>query len=286
MFGNTGLPFVPVYVHREHAAKFKDRFPLAVDTLSNSTLIDDVLDSLDSLGDATDTMEQIQSILDQAGMQMAKCHSNHPGILASLPRDAVAPGFVDISRICQKDPDLIKLRTLGIRCDPVEDEFYFDMEEPTVAVWSRRNILKTFPRLFDPLGLLLPFVITARIYFSELITEDKNWDKTVSPSKLWTEWLRQLRDLSQVRFPRCIKALPVQLAQLHMFADASEKAYAAAAYIRTEEPSGNVTVRLVRAKAHVAPIKKPQTIQIGTTSRRTFRHTTGTSRQGPENPDH
>lgn len=43
--------------------------------------------------------------------------------------------------------------------------------------------------------------------------------------------------------------------ELHFFADASERAYAACAYTRTIDQHGNITIRLIQAKTRVAPVK-------------------------------
>ncbi len=260
VFGNTGSPFVAVFVVQEHARKYIDVHPQAVDTLVNSTLIDDVLDSTDSVTQAATIMLQLRQILSEAGMSLVKCHSNHSRVLQDLPPEAVSPDFLDISSICQKDSELVNLKALGIRCDPVKDLLYFVMEVPAVTRWTMRIVLKTFPRLFDPLGLLLPYTIRARCYFSSLVIQGNTWDQEITPTREWTSWLSELQDLQTVRFPRCIKAVPAESGQLHTFSDASEKAYAAATYLRTEDGQANVTVRLVRAKAHVAPLKKPQSM--------------------------
>ncbi len=260
VFGNTGSPFVAVFVVQEHARKYLDRWPAAVDTLIRSTLIDDVLDSADTVEEARQCMRNITTILHDAGMKFAKCHSNSLSVLSGLPPDAISPGFVDIASICQKDDQLVNLKALGIRCDPIKDEFFFVMEHPTPDKWTKRWVLKTFPRLFDPLGFLLPYTITARIYFSQLVLQAEPWDKPIVPGQEWIQWLSELQELERVRFPRCIKMATPVSAQLHVFSDASEKSFAAAAYLRTTDAARNVTVRLVRAKAHVAPLRKPQTI--------------------------
>ncbi|KMQ88222.1 gag-pol protein [Lasius niger] len=44
--------------------------------------------------------------------------------------------------------------------------------------------------------------------------------------------------------------------ELHGFADASSRAYAAAVYLRCTDATGNVTVRLLVAKTKVAPVKR------------------------------
>ncbi|CAG9134412.1 unnamed protein product [Plutella xylostella] len=63
-------------------------------------------------------------------------------------------------------------------------------------------------------------------------------------------WLRGLDELDGLQIPRCYD--PTQgRRQLHVFCDASEVAYAAAAYWRVEHPDGSIAV----AKSKVAPIK-------------------------------
>jgi hypothetical protein len=47
--------------------------------------------------------------------------------------------------------------------------------------------------------------------------------------------------------------------QIHVFADASNMTYAAVAYMRTEN-YGNVTVRFIKARSRIKPVKSTATI--------------------------
>ncbi len=128
------------------------------------------------------------------------------------------------------------------------------MEAPAETCWTKRKVLKVFPRLFDPLGLLLPFTIRARIYFSLVARTKKGWDEELLPSEDWKEWLAHLPLLPEVRIGRNIHKCGGGKAVLHVFADASQHAYAAAAYLVTSDEKEK-EVSLVFAKAHVAPAK-------------------------------
>ncbi len=259
VFGNAGSPFVAVYTVKNHAQMYKESMPRAVAALQHSTLIDDVLDSADTLEEATADLQDVASILASANMTISKLHASHPDILSSFPEDQVARGVIDMSRICQKEAELVNLKTLGIRYQAGEDRFGFEMAVEVPAAWTRREVLKIFPRLYDPLGLVLPFTMVARIYFSKINKLTDTWDERFEPHQEWITWLEELADLQTLFFPRCVKQELALDAQLHIFADASAEAYAAAAYLRSVDSKGAVSVRLVMAGGHVAP-SKTQTI--------------------------
>ena len=253
VFGNAGSPFLAVYVVKEHAKTYVDRFPVAVDTILRSTLIDDVLDSADSIQEARELLQQVRTILSEAGMAMAKFHANHPDILASIPGDQRAGSPKLLQDPNQRDM-MPELKTLGVSYDPTADVFSFPALQVESTLWTKRKVLKLFPRLYEPLGLLLPFVIRARIFFSSIAHKEQGWDKRLPPSKEWERWVAELEELDQVRFPRCLKAASPREVQLHLFADASQRAYAAAAYVVCLYEEGRQpTAVLVAARAHVAP---------------------------------
>ncbi len=256
VFGNAGSPFLAVFVVREHAKKFLVSHPTAADTLIHSTLIDDVLDSADSKEEACTALKQIKDILRQAGMRLAKAHSNAAEVLSALEPAEIAKGILDVAAVTDADPVTANLKTLGLQYCSVKDRFVFNMalELPDKA-WTKRRVLKLFPRLFDPLGLILPFTMIARMFFSRIAREERAWDAPlpVDHVRTWEKWVQQLPELQGFSVPRCLKQALAKNVQLHIFADASGDAFASAAYLRCEYHSSSPTVRLICAKAHVAP---------------------------------
>ena len=260
VFGNAGSPCVAVFVLREHAARYREQYPWAVETLLKSTLIDDVLDSTDEEEEAAERLQQIRQILAEAGMDMAKFHSNSQTVLASLPREKLSTGVKKLAAMADPTGELSSLKTLGIAYNPTSDEFIFAALEPEKGEWTKRRVLKFFPRLFDPLGLLLPHLLEARAYFSSLHEERRGWDAVLPPSPTWDRWFEHLAELPKLKFPRCLKPPNMVRAELHVFVDASQRAYCAAAYLRTRDVEGNFHSHLVMAKGHVVPQKKRPSI--------------------------
>ena len=83
-----------------------------------------------------------------------------------------------------------------------------------------------------------------------------DWDDTVPESihKSWLEWAKGLSLLDSFDVPRCVTVS--QNVSLIGFCDASEKAYAAAIYLREVTSSSDVKVTLLVSKSRVAPLKK------------------------------
>ena len=101
-------------------------------------------------------------------------------------------------------------------------------------------------RLFDPLGLVGPVIVTTKILLQDLWKLQIDWDEQV-PEIIRSKWglIREnLCHLNNLKVPRhiiCVK--PTQI-ELHGFCDASMKAYGAAIYIRSVDRCGNVFTQL------------------------------------------
>ncbi|KAL1444125.1 hypothetical protein MTO96_045661 [Rhipicephalus appendiculatus] len=81
------------------------------------------------------------------------------------------------------------------------------------------------------------------------------------PPNLTAGWIKcskqvaMLHDISIPRFSAAGSEGSYQEAELHIFSDASESAYGAAAYLRTVDSCGTVRTILLMAKNRVAPLK-------------------------------
>ena len=72
----------------------------------------------------------------------------------------------------------------------------------------------------------------------------------------WRKLFAEIANLNTVQFPRCLQPPSVHGSpELHVFADASVLAYGAAAYLVWSTSTGR-EVRLVSAKARVAPLRQ------------------------------
>lgn len=157
-----------------------------------------------------------------------------------------------------KSNENISNKTLGLGWNNVSDTFYFNSQfHANDNPVTKRSILSSISQIFDPLGLLSPTVIIAKILLQQLWLLKIGWDDKVPSSiaRTWNRFVISLQTLDTIRVPRhAIGSQPMYM-ELHVFSDASQAAYGACIYIRTVNIDNTVLVRLLFAKSRVAPLK-------------------------------
>ena len=133
-----------------------------------------------------------------------------------------------------------------------------------VECWTKRSVLKTTASTFDPLGLLSPIIMFPRTIIQELWALKLDWDQPIdeNSAKKWEECLTNLLKVSSISFPRWIYDDNSGNLELHIFCDASEKAYATTVFSRVISRGGEILTNLVMAKSRVAPLKNESTSRL------------------------
>ena len=101
-------------------------------------------------------------------------------------------------------------------------------------------------------------LIKAKIFMQELWLRKIEWDSPLSGEleARWTEYSHSLSDLKEISIPRWTNQSSADLGiEMHGFADASTRAYAAVVYIRVIHSLDSFGVTLVACKSKVAPVK-------------------------------
>ncbi|XP_062538799.1 uncharacterized protein LOC134207095 [Armigeres subalbatus] len=217
--------------------------------------VDDYIGGAASIVEATNLREDLTSLMAKGGFPIRKWCSNHPEVLAGVPEDQLGTSLTitfDLS------PDE-KVKTLGITWAPKVDQlrFIFNIENEE-GEWTRRRILSAIARLFDPLGLISPVVVTDHLINQQLALLHSVWDAPV-PTQLehkWVDFHRRLSKLTEFSIPRFAFVEDYVDVQLHCFADASDLAYGACLYVRSVDGRGNVRIELLASKSRVAPLKR------------------------------
>ena len=114
--------------------------------------------------------------------------------------------------------------------------------------------------IYDPLGLVSPFVLEGRQIIQSLCHNKYGWDEPINEDtkQKWLKWKSKLRMLEDIKINRCYKPKGfgnILSCSLHYFSDASEDGYGQATYLRMVDINGHVHCSLVMAKSRVTPIK-------------------------------
>ena len=247
VFGGCYCPFCAHYVWQKHADDHKTEHPLAAEAVKNSCYMDDLMPSVET---AMEMRQQLTKLGDKAGFHIRKWISQKAEVITDI-LEADRATKVDLEK-----KEFPVTKTLGVVWIVQEDKFSFSFVPPSdELVLTKRNVLKKTASIYDPFGFLTPFVVRAKILMQEAWMEAFGWDEEL-PDHFKIEWKRWFEELGALRISRCLKEdKKLRDVTIHTFSDASEKAYAAASYIRHEYEDGTVSTRLVAAKSKLAPLK-------------------------------
>ncbi|XP_070139207.1 uncharacterized protein [Drosophila bipectinata] len=210
---------------------------------------------------------EVIAALRSAGMHLRKWAANHPALLSDIPKVDLCNH--SIFEMDNKD----SIKTLGLYWQPNPDVYGFKIHFSINPTLSKRALLSTVARLFDPLGFLAPLIGMSKILLKDVWSfrmqqtdgtyRALDWDDMLPESLAarWQRYLEHLPEVQHIRIPRwfgCDFSNVISL-QLHMFSDGSSLAYAACAYLRVLDTAGIIHTHLVAARTRVTPTK-PLTI--------------------------
>lgn len=252
-FGTAPAAYLAVKTLQHLASIEKQNHPQASKTISEDFYVDDLLTGAETEQEAIQKYKEITEILSKGGFELRKWISNSSTVLHAIPQAAR-----EISLPISLD-DTNTTKTLGIHYHPATDEFQFKVHQEDIKkIDTKRTLLSDISRLFDPLGLLAPVIITAKIFLQRLWQEGYDWDQQLSGSLKndWHKFRSELNKLEELRLPRWLgKTKSKQAVQIHGFCDASERAYAAVVYIKYINSDNTIRTTMVTSKTRVAPIK-------------------------------
>lgn len=255
IFGASSSPGCSKYGLLQMANDYGQQMPLARWFIQRCFYVDDRLYCCSNATEATQLLKDTSVVCGAAGLRVHKILSNSSEVLAAFPADDVACSVKQFEGGGSGGE-----RALGIDWSPVTDQFSFSSEKEISQVYTRRNMLSTLSRIFDPLGLVAPVILPAKQILQQSFS-DSDWDTPVPTpvADKWQEWLSDLRDLDHIKVPRCANQLNTGISairtELHTFTDASERGYGCCSYLRVIGSDNSVSCSLLAAKSKVVPLK-------------------------------
>lgn len=250
-YGTTSAPYLATRTLKQLALDEGKEFPLAAAVTQSDFYMDDVLTGAEDIETAEKIQRELIQLLERAGMTLHKWCTNEPELLRSLSK-----GDEDYPFTFQNET-----KALGILWKTQGDYFSFKASVAQQSIYTKRDVLSTIAKIFDPLGLIGPIITRAKIFMQRLWLLQIDWDDPLPSQEMeeWQQFLNSLVAINEINVQRHIFLNKTAVVEMHGFADASNRAYAAAIYVKCITETGNISVHLLCSKSRVAPIK-PVTI--------------------------
>ena len=118
--------------------------------------------------------------------------------------------------------------------------------------YTKHKVLSLVSSIYDPLGWVSPLTVRGKMFMQTLWKEKMSWDQKLNPDqiKVIHDILVDLRRVTEFIFPRHVL---YEHTELHVFTDASSKAYGVAVYAVNDTHTQS---NLLISKARVAPCRE------------------------------
>ena len=137
--------------------------------------VDDLLKSIGSVDAAIGLIGNVIKMCAAGGFKLTKFLSNNPEVLELIPEEDRRIGVKNQDLLAGKLPEE---KALGVLWNTNEDTLGFRitlMEKPL----TRRGLLAMLSSVFDPLGLVAPFLLKGRKIIQVLCKGNFKWDDPI-----------------------------------------------------------------------------------------------------------
>ncbi|KAK3886574.1 hypothetical protein Pcinc_009223 [Petrolisthes cinctipes] len=257
LFGASSSPSCANYALQKTVEDHgKEYAPQVCQTVLNHFYVDDCLRSTDTEDEVIQLAHAVKSLCMKGGFNLTKFISNSRSLLESLPIPDRGKSLLELDL---GTDDLPMEKVLGLSWGIEFDTIKVSVNESSRPL-TKRGMLSTLSAIYDPLGMVAPYLLQGRIILQELCRLKLGWDEEIPDDhqNRWKQWKLSLPDLHKVSVKRCIKPLNFGASfacQLHHFADASEIGYGVVTYLRLSNDNGDVYCAFLYGRSRVAPLK-------------------------------
>ena len=186
----------PIINH--HISKYQGQNSALVEKLLASLYVDDLVTSTPDPHSAYEFYLEGRKLMAAGGMNLRKWHSNSQELLERIESLSVGTSNQIAANVIEEDNTYIKTmigpnvskhfqgltKVLGVPWNTPLDVLTFEFDElieyANSLMVNKRSILKLAAKIFDPLGLISPFVIQLKMLFQTKCIQQLDWDDPLS----------------------------------------------------------------------------------------------------------
>jgi hypothetical protein len=258
-YGDRPAGCIAIAAVRETATRLGEGKEKAAWFLKNRTYVDDATGGAGSAEAAKQVSQDMEDILENGGFCFKETvMSGNP-----LGKDGELRKVLGLRWDTQRDEICVDIKlNYGEKVKGAyleEDAPLTDPESALPQVITRRVLWRVAQSQYDPLGLLSVYMVKWKLLMRKVTLKGKEggWETLLDKEEEeeFRQLLRDLKELREIRFPRCVQPLEGQFANpmLMVFGDGSREACCTLAYLRWKRGNGTARCCLVTGKMQVAP---------------------------------
>ena len=216
----------------------------SANNIAKNVYLDNVITGANSEIEALQFYKEAKSILSSASMNLREWNSN-------------SKSFLELSEKDDRSSSL-EQKVLGLTWNTEEDSISIsskEVEKERAIPNTKREILKILASFFDPLGILSPVFLAARLLMQSLWKQKLDWDSSLTENQvvIWNDIYNNLRVVKNFQASRFIQV--GDESELISFTDASKNSSCTVIYLRSKI-AGCWKVNFLYSKTRVAPVRK------------------------------
>ena len=238
---------------RMTAEEASGRYPEASEMIMKNSYMDDIPASAESKDVAVKLMRDAETLLAAKNFKIKNWTFSGQKATKDKSKDQMA-----VQTLLRQDISNELSKVLGMEWDEEEDVIRFKLSSLGEEETTKRTCLSTICRIYDPIGLLAPVTVSAKIILRKIWAYQPkvDWDDPL-PTELQREWnsfRESLLYVKSLKFSRSLKPANAESPLLVIFSDGSKDAYSTVAYVRWKTPDG-FEANLIAAKSRIAPLR-------------------------------
>ena len=251
IFGAKDSPTCANYALQRTADDNCKEFSRAAGNVWNNFYMDDYLESFATSEEATERCQDLVTLLKRGGFKLTKFFSNFNLPPSLPPLQDQSPG---IPEVCE-----LSSHVLGLKWNQRSDTLVVSrgVNRSVTEPVTQRLVLNRVASIFDPIGLVAPYTIKARLMLKEVWRlHGQQWDEVLSEelTEEFLHWSKALPEPSTLELQRCYFSEPVESLELQVFGDSSKEVFGAVAFRARQKSDGSTQLAFVIGKGRVAPM--------------------------------
>ena len=232
IFGAKDSPTCANYALQRTARDNVTQYPEATKAVLENFYMDDYLDSVESPERALKRSKELVQLLHLGGFKLTKFVSNVPNLADRIvgSHHSTEPKVIASSKEESS-------HVLGLKWNLNNDTLVVSRGTSSTVTKSltQRLVLSLVSKVFDPIGLVAPFTVGARLLLKDIWrASGQHWDEELpkGTAEGFLEWSVELPKLSAITTPRSYFSGNFEHLELHMFGDSSQEVFSAVAFLR------------------------------------------------------